>query len=291
MTFQHQQWGAEALWQDLVGLLPGISIEVLARVDSTNNALLERLRSSARQSGERAPYGRRADDLQPCLLVAEHQTHGRGRMGRHWHAEPGQSLTFSLALPLALSDWSGLSLAVGTAIADALDPPGEQAPRLQLKWPNDLWLDGRKLGGILIETLAAGSQRFAVIGVGLNIASAPKAAEDGAALFQTGYAGLGELHPGITAPQALARLARPLLLALRDFPQQGFAAWQTAFARRDLLAGRAVTAGALEGMARGTNAQGELLLQTADGQLHAIGGGEVSVRLSPAAAHAAAPPA
>src|SRR5438105_5161940 len=146
------RWGAEALWEQLTPLLPGLSVEVVARISSTNTALLERARivqpagddtdaAQVRRSVESTAFGRRAADLQPCLLVAEHQTHGRGRHGRLWQAAPGASLTFSLGLPLAPKDWAGLSLAVGVALADALDPPAEgQPPRIAVKWPNDLFL-------------------------------------------------------------------------------------------------------------------------------------------------------
>jgi BirA family transcriptional regulator, biotin operon repressor / biotin---[acetyl-CoA-carboxylase] ligase len=166
------QWGAEGLWQQLEPLLPGLSIEIVRSTMSTNTALLERARTApdapidstdtlVRRSVESAAFGRRSIDLQPCLLVAEHQSAGRGRQGRAWQSAPGASLTFSLALPLALSDWSGLSLAVGVALAEALDPvdPGPGGSHIGLKWPNDLWLvdaagggagAGRKLGGILI---------------------------------------------------------------------------------------------------------------------------------------------
>ncbi|HJV95795.1 MAG TPA: biotin--[acetyl-CoA-carboxylase] ligase, partial [Albitalea sp.] len=120
------RWGAEALWEELAPQLPGLSVEVVARIASTNSALLERARivvppsddgdlAQVRPSVESAAFGRRAADLQPCLLVAEHQTHGRGRQGRVWQAAPGASLTFSLGLPLSPKDWSGLSLAVGVA--------------------------------------------------------------------------------------------------------------------------------------------------------------------------------
>jgi len=279
----HQDWQAEALWQALTPLLPGISIEVLARTASTNTALLERVRQQAQQGSE-ARYGRRAHDMLPCLLVAEHQTHGRGRQGRAWLSSPGASLTFSLGLPIELSDWSGLSLAIGCAIAEALEPAATQAaasrPRLELKWPNDLWLDGRKLGGILIETVPAGAQRMAIIGVGLNI-RALAGAEEGhsVAAFNTGFAALEELDPKLDAPTVLACIAPAMARCLLDFPQGGFAPWLPAYARRDLTLGRAVQAGTLEGVSRGVSADGSLLLETTQGLQH-ISAGEVSLRLA-----------
>ena len=291
-------WQVDALWQRLSPLLPGIGIEVLARTESTNTVLLDRVRGDhARGHNSRATqasYGRRAYDLQPCLLVAEHQTQGRGRMGRSWQSGPSGSLTFSLGLPLELDDWSGLSLAVGAAIADALDPLTEgSTPRLQIKWPNDLWLDGRKLGGILIETVAVGAQRMVVIGVGLNVSELPtslKAPSDFAALtssstpsFSTGFAALDELLPDPDAPAVLGQVAPAIAQALVDFKATGFdAAAQAAFARRDLTLNRHVTAGPLDGIARGVNAQGELLIQTGVGVVQAVSGGEVSVRLAAA---------
>jgi len=277
MNQEHQHWGVEALWEELAPLLPDLSIEVLARVPSTNAALIERLRRDEQQKRDASSFGRRQHDLQPCLLVAEQQTQGRGRLGRVWHSSAGASLTFSLALPLALADWSGLSLVVGCAIAQALDPGSDTTPpRLALKWPNDLWLDGRKLGGILIETVPAGKQRMAVVGIGLNIT--PEAASPDVH-FASGFASLNELLPGIDAPTALKRIAPALVAALTGFASGGFEAWHAAYARRDLLSGKAITAGALQGQARGVNARGELLLQTSEG-LQTLYGGEVSIRLS-----------
>ena len=113
--------------------------------------------------------------LAPRALVAERQTAGRGRLGRTWESTPGASLTFSLAWPFAAGiDLSGLSLAVGVALAETLDPRPGAALRIGLKWPNDLWLvgsaePGRKLGGVLIETVARGAGRVAVIGIGINL--------------------------------------------------------------------------------------------------------------------------
>ena len=143
-------WDAHALWEQLNALLPGIGVKVVAQSDSTNTELLDLARrgvagaaSSERDPSPDAPLeaegslagmvrpsvesrafgrrtsdggrGRRAWDAQPQLLVAEHQLAGRGRQGASWQSQRGASLTFSLMLPLAPLEWSGLSLAVGWA--------------------------------------------------------------------------------------------------------------------------------------------------------------------------------
>ena len=297
MSDSRLQWGAEPLWLQLRELLPGLSVEVVERCLSTNTTLLERARVEVRpepdnpdvlvqRSVESAAFGRRAADIQPCLLVAEHQTGGRGRMGRGWSSAPGASLTFSLSLPIAREDWSGLSLAVGVALADALDPQtaAGAAPRLGLKWPNDLWLmdapaRGRKLGGVLIETVSAGRVRLAVIGIGLNVR--PLDEVDAG----SGFACMQEIDARADAPAVLHRVALPLAHALRRFEAEGFAAFVADYARRDLLAGHTVRTtqqGVSEGIARGVDASGALQLQTGAG-LVAIHSGEVSVRLDPSA--------
>jgi len=307
----HLQWGAEALWQQLQPLLPGLSVEVVARAESTNAVLLDRAREVGGaldapitrpgeldngRAGDPTPLGRRGADVQPCLLVAEQQTRGRGRQGRDWVSSAGASLTFSLALPLAPADWSGLSLAVGLALAEALEPlpplsdgsaaAPAPAPRLKLKWPNDLWLvddpaasgRGRKLGGILIETVSVGHRRMCVVGVGLNVL--PQPVPD----FPHGYASLQELQPGMVAPAVLACVAEPLVRALLAFQAQGFSPLVAAYARRDLLRGQAVTttlADVPSGVADGVDERGALRVLA--GGVHLVVGGEVSVRLDTAA--------
>jgi len=292
----HLHWGADALWRRLEPLLPGLGVEVLARAESTNTVLLERARAISGQRDapitrpgdldalrvdERTPHGRRSADVQPCLLVAEEQTRGRGRLGRGWIASAGASLTFSLALPLAPEEWSGLSLAVGLALAEALDPmvqPGAP-PRIGLKWPNDLWLidgpgRGRKLGGILIETVSVGRRRMCVLGVGLNVL--PQAHEG----LTHGYACLQELDPRASAPAALACVAEPLVRAVLEFQAVGFAPLVAAYTRRDLLLGQPVSttqADVPEGVAEGVDEHGALRVRC--GGVHRIVSGEVSVRL------------
>ena len=305
-------WGAEALWEQLSPRLPGLSIEVVARIASTNSALLDRARvasqardeadgpaaAQVRRSTESQSFGRRAADLQPCLLVAEHQTAGRGRLGRPWQSVAGASLTFSLALPLCPPDWSGLSLAVGVALADALDPMADATvgarPRIVIKWPNDLWLmgaasdAGRKLGGILIETVSSGGQRLVVIGVGLNVLPLSISSLEAS----TGFACLQELQAGIGAPEVLARVALPLVDALHRFERSGFAAFADAFAARDVLFQRAITttqADLPSGVAQGVSSSGALQVQTAQG-MRSLSSGEVSVRPAVGAAPVSDPP-
>jgi BirA family biotin operon repressor/biotin-[acetyl-CoA-carboxylase] ligase len=290
MTATQTSWGAEQLWRALRHKLPGLSVEIVARVGSTNSALLERARARrVPDGGSAAPFGRRAADFQPCLLVAEQQTSGRGRLGRSWQSARGASLTFSLSLPLERADWSGLSLAVGVAIADALEPNPTAEPRIGLKWPNDLWLmdsaeGGRKFGGILIETVTAGKTRLAIIGVGLNIDPVPVA--DPA----SGVACIHEFDPEATPPSVLARIAPPLVDAVLEFDRSGFAPFAAGYARRDLLRGHAVSttdAATPEGVVEGLAGDGALLLRTPDGVV-SLRSGEVSVRPQPGLAQEAA---
>jgi BirA family biotin operon repressor/biotin-[acetyl-CoA-carboxylase] ligase len=304
-------WNAEGLWQQLDPHLPGVSVEVLARVDSTNTLLLERARlgsgrhdapittpgelEALRQRGAdmragAGPHGRRADDTHPCLLVAEHQLLGRGRQGRGWVSAPGASLTFSLGLPMSPRDWWGLSLAAGVAVADALDPPEPgRAARIGLKWPNDLWLlgaagRGRKLGGILIETVAVGTRRMVVVGVGLNITTLP--ASGPPPDLTHGYGCLREIDGAATAPTALHRVALPLVRALRQFEREGFAGFAMAYAQRDLLRGQRVVLQdvlrgetQIEGVCEGLAPNGALLVRDGLGEVRQVTSGEVSVRL------------
>lgn len=299
-------WGAEDLWQRLSPMLPGLTVEVHARLESTNSLLLARARASSvlQQGGvdqpdeikaprrEAPPHGRRAGDIAPCLLVAEQQTRGRGRLGRDWISSAGASLTFSLSVPLSPRQWSGLSLAVGLALAQALDPaPASESqraawrPRIGLKWPNDLWLldapgRGRKLGGVLIETVGVGDHRLCVIGVGLNVCPLPAGLPAAEGLAH-GYACVQELWPEVKGPDVLAKVAEPLVRALRGFELEGLQPLLPAYARRDLLFGLPIVTTlpqALSGIADGIDDDGALRVR-GEG-LHRVVSGEVSVRLA-----------
>ena len=270
--------------------LAGFSVEVLPQIDSTNSELMRRARTG---------------QFEPTLLVAEQQTAGRGRMGRAWESgqgpQAGISLTFSLGLPLSPLAWDGLSLAVGVSVAQHACAPLEALtqplqPPIQLKWPNDLWWKEGKLAGILIETCAmagdarsrsdrsglsgigdAGGSgdrdaRYAVIGVGINIAAPPTQG------LVPPPAWLQAIWPHASAAQALHGLAPALLRDLLLFEAQGFALFASQFAARDVLQGRRVVlSDGREGVACGVDASCALRVQTAQG-MECIRSGEVSVR-------------
>ncbi len=254
--------GHDARAEEVIATLDP-QIEHVVETGSTNSDLLARVHAAA---------GAGAATFAPCLLVAERQTAGRGRHGRHWQATPGASLAFSLAWPMARADLSGLSLAVGVALADALEPVG--APRrIGLKWPNDLWLvddwseaarrRGRKLAGVLIETAPHRGSRIAVVGVGINMRA--QTVSDAS----SGVASLDELDADSTPAATLDRVAPALIAALRRFGDEGLAPFAARFAARDLLCGlEVVGSGAdarVSGTATGIGAQGALLLRTAEG--------------------------
>jgi len=261
-------WPVDGLRAALDALLPGCQVEVLEEIDSTNTELMRRAR---------------AGQAAPVLLAARRQSAGRGRLGRAWQSSAtaeadaaDASLTFSLGLPLAPADWSGLSLAVGVSVAESLDPDAQAG--LALKWPNDLWRQDRKLGGILIETAsapggaAAPAPRYVVIGIGLNIG--PREASG----LSTAPAWLREWQREASAPAVLAQLAPPLLGAVLAFAARGFGPFAARFAARDALRGREVQlSDGRSGLCAGVGAGGELLVHTAAG-MTPITSSEVSVR-------------
>ena len=259
----------QALTSSVRRLCPDAGVEVVAQIDSTNSELMRR-----------GPVR----DNPPTLLVALSQSAGRGRMGRVWQSDAGAGLTFSWGMHLAPTDWSGLSLAVGLALVESLDPEGQRG--LRLKWPNDLcWQSAgavRKLGGILIETQVGTAnpetpaRRWCVVGVGLNLRT-PQISTPG--LAPVGWSEVtGEPIPH--GPDILQACMAALVPALRAFELHGFAPLAERFAQRDALKGQTVTlSDGRVGTALGVDAQGALLVETALG-LQAVHSAEVSVRPS-----------
>lgn len=261
----------------------GLAVDIVASTGSTNADLRQRVSHGAPPDG-------------PLLLAAEVQTAGRGRAGRSWLAAPGDSLCFSLAWPLRgpVARLVGLPLAVGVAIAGMLREAGHP---VTLKWPNDLLLGDDKLGGILVETVAqraaaTGEVLWVVIGIGLNVHANP--ARDAGIGHRV--AALGEGGGRIDRDALLASLADALAQAMAQFDMEGLTPFVERWQRWHAFAGLPVVIidqGRLlhQGIARGIDASGCLLLETPEGMC-AIAAGDVSLRPAPCPAteirHAAA---
>jgi BirA family biotin operon repressor/biotin-[acetyl-CoA-carboxylase] ligase len=226
----------------------------------------------------------------PLLRVAIVQTAGRGRQGRRWHAAPGAGLQFSLACPMAQPNVPpALTLAAGVALADALV---DVAPDVRLKWPNDLLLAQRKLGGVLAELATdREGRRTLVIGVGINLWI------DAAARDAIGQP-VASLVECVAPDRLLAlretllgRVAAALAHAIDDCAARGFVPWQARFMQRFALLGQPVQildqgTRVADGRALGVDGDGRLLIDTGERTL-AFAHGDVSLR--PAAALTEAP--
>jgi BirA family transcriptional regulator, biotin operon repressor / biotin---[acetyl-CoA-carboxylase] ligase len=254
-------------------LVPAQIRRVMRRIDvtwsiaSTNAELLSRVE---------LPLG------QCEVVLAEHQSAGRGRRARLWYAAPGSSLCLSASwlFPALPADSGALSLAVGVAVLRAL----RQLPvsPVQLKWPNDLVVAGRKLGGILIELRAeAGGPAYVVVGIGMNVAL-PESLRGAILASGTASIDLAGLGAAVVDRNRLAALLLgELVTCLQVFEREGFAPFNEEWQAADALAGQQVTLSgpglAQSGRAVGIERNGALRLQTANGIVSVVSG-EVSLR-------------
>jgi BirA family biotin operon repressor/biotin-[acetyl-CoA-carboxylase] ligase len=244
---------------------PQFDVEAVQETGSTNSDLLQRVR--------------REQPRRPLLRAALQQSSGRGRLGRRWFSRAGAALLFSLAVPMRAADAqiAAATLACGVGAAEALRSAG--AP-VTLKWPNDLLLDGRKLGGVLCElAVDAEDRRTLIVGVGINLhldaATRDSIGQPAAALEDTPVRGAGR-------EALIGAIATAILEALQLFDQRGFVPLQPRFMA--LFAHRDATVDLLElgvraatGRALGVDGEGRLLLQTSQG-LRACSSGEASLR-------------
>ena len=236
----------------------------------------QKLETTQRTAGELAARGA----LHGEVVIAERQTAGRGRMGRTWHSPPGVNFygTFILRPEMPVAEAALLSLVAGVAVAETMELV---APRIvALKWPNDVWLGGRKAGGMIAEAVTDSHHRLAcvLLGIGLNLNLAP---EDIPA----------ELRKRATSVMAATgrpcdrvELASELFSRLEDRYMEtisgGFAAVRPAWERYSALTGREVTVldgpSRIGGTVRGIGPDGALLLETG-GQIVRVLAGDVSI--------------
>jgi BirA family biotin operon repressor/biotin-[acetyl-CoA-carboxylase] ligase len=209
-----------------------------------------------------APHG--------TAVVAEVQTLGRGTRGRAWSSERGGLWLSVVARPLRSDAFEALSLRVGLAVAAVLELTCPALPRLGLKWPNDVQVDGRKLAGILCDARWGGNQcLWVVVGLGVNVRN-PIPPE-----LQAKAIAIGTWDPTLDAAALAAPVAAAVALAAREAGPLS-AAELRAYALRDVLEGARVSA-PVTGTAAGITSAGALRIRTDTGPLREILGGVVAL--------------
>jgi len=245
----------------------GHCLTVLASTDSTNRQL-------AHMAEAGAPEG--------TVLIAEMQTAGRGRMERAWFSPPGLNLYFSLLLRPAVDPALAITLPLlsGVVMARAIE---RAAPELkaQIKWPNDLWLDSKKVCGVLCEMGAAASGlRHVIVGIGLNVnlprARLPKLLASTATSLR--------IAAGHTFNRSalMADILNLFDAAYRQWIKEGLAPFLPDIASRDALHGKQIAieqhGGVLAGTADGIMPDGSLRLRLPDGTVQNILAGDAHLR-------------
>lgn len=255
---------AERVQAGLETVFVGRSLVYLSETGSTNDRAQQLAREGAAEG---------------TVVVADHQTAGRGRLGRRWSAPAGTGLLMSLVFRPALAPHQvqRLTMVCGLAVLDAVE--SETNLRAALKWPNDVVIGGAKVGGILTEIECTSDQvEYAVVGIGLNVNLDP-----------TQLPG-DLLVPATSLSHALGRpVARlPLLWALLRAVEVRYLALlaghspHEVWAERLVTLHRPVTAAAngtvLHGIAEGVDANGALQVRLADGRLETVMAGDVTLR-------------
>lgn len=238
-------------------------ISIVDKVDSTNTALLD----AARQ-GETRAY----------VLLAHEQSAGRGRQGKPWYSPRWGALYLSVLWHFKnnRSIMSGLSLAIGISLCEALEAQGVHS--LGLKWPNDLLWDNKKIGGILVESYVDNrGSVHAVIGIGINIGLPQDSDEH----IQQPWTDLHSISGKTMDNNQLAsEVLNALVPALTLFEEKGLGAFQERWDQYDCLYSRKISLTGLPeprvGIARGIDAVGGLKIETPEG-ISVYYSGEVSI--------------
>jgi len=242
------------------------SIELYDQIDSTNKYLNNLAHSNS--------------DLSGIFCVAEQQLAGKGRRGREWVSPFGSNLYFSLLWrfdegPASLS---GLSLAIGVAVINALKQLGVE--EVGLKWPNDIYSQQKKLGGILLEVSGeSNGPCSAVIGLGLNMFLSDESAKS----IEQDWTDLKRIQankPQISRNQLLACLMTEMLQVSKDFTKKTFSTYSKQWREYDCMQGKQVDVfigrQTISGVVKGIDDEGLLLLQDSSGKISHYASGEVS---------------
>jgi BirA family transcriptional regulator, biotin operon repressor / biotin---[acetyl-CoA-carboxylase] ligase len=242
------------------GIVWARPLVVAAWTTSTND-------DAKRAAREGAPAG--------TAFVADAQTSGRGRLGRAWYSPPGENLYASFVLRpcFELGRMPIVTLAAGLAVADAIAPLMNER-RVTLKWPNDVFIEGRKVAGILSEAqLTNPKQPWIVVGIGINVHARSFPEDIAASATSLALSGATSLHRG-----SLFVALTEALFARTEMLRQG--AVRTIirdFAERDALLGRRVTVDGAPAVALGIGEDGTLRIRLPDGRETQCVAGDVAI--------------
>lgn len=255
-----QMLNKDLIWTKLSAetqrLIP--QIELVDCVESTNNSLLSQIKDGK-------PSG--------SLLLCEHQTAGRGRLGRTWHSPYAANVYLALywGFKKDTAELSGLSQTISMAILNALSK--HNVPNLSLKWPNDVCHDGKKLASVFIDMVAESHSRTdTVIGVAVNL-SMPETQHE---IDQpwTDIQKITQQFPDRN--QITASLIDAIYSALVEFDQKGFTPFVARWAQHDGLINKTIMASnahhKIAGVAKGLGSMGELLIETSEGLISFLNG-------------------
>ncbi len=238
------------------------NLYLLQEVDSTNSFLM-------RDDVEAKGYS---------LCLAERQTAGRGRRGREWHSPYAKNLymSISFSLPGGAEVLEGLSVVLGVAIANCLSSRG--VPNVGLKWPNDIWVDGKKLAGILVELKGEAEFGWKVVaGLGINV----RMSEHEGMQVDQPWTSIERLVGDASLERSLwaSALTESLIETIDRYRIEGLQGLLADWSKFDILQGRQVelSVGGVLGLCHGIDSRGRLLVDV-NGKMSAVNAGEVSVR-------------
>ena len=237
-----------------------IKLEIFETLDSTNDYLKTHTSCT-----------------DPHFCVAETQTGARGRMGRGWVSPFGSNLYMSLSYLFSedISELSGLSLVIGISVVKALKSLTREIP-LQLKWPNDIVVEGKKLGGILVDVIAeANGQCRVIIGLGLNVNMTQATVDRPWTSLEL------LLNRKIDRNELLANLMDSMLETIDQFRQNGLQAFMHEWNALDSLEGKFISlvcaGNEITGTARGVDTLGRLVLESTTGERKAYSSGDTTI--------------
>ena len=249
-------------------------LEVFKSIDSTNKY--------AREKAEQAPAS-------GSVVLAEQQSAGRGRRGKTWVSPFAANIYLSIVWDFeqGAQALEGLSLAVGVAVKRALNAQGVNG--VQLKWPNDIYVEGQKLGGILLEMIGdPAGQCSVIVGVGINVAMPETQGSDIDQEWTDIRSQLQKYPDGENQRPSRNKLAASLIseivMLLRDFQAQGFSMYRDEWQAADAFFGQEAVIStpkqSITGIVKGVDQNGALRLQLENGKIDTFIGGELSLRLS-----------